>query len=66
MSSSLLLLQCSACLLRLTLIVLVREVGGRTAAALYGAASRICSILLAAFLCSCRQAFSPSVSSASM
>ena len=36
-------------------------VSGRRAAALSGAASRTCSILLAAFLCSCRQAFSLSV-----
>ena len=32
-------------------------IGGRTAAALWGVASRTCSILLAAFLCRCRQAF---------
>ena len=32
-------------------------VGGRTAAALWGAASRTCSILLAGFLPSCRQSF---------
>ena len=31
-------------------------VGGRTAAALWSVASKTCSILLAAFLCSCRQA----------
>ena len=36
-------------------------VGGRTAAALWGVASRTCSILLTASLCSCRQAFSSSV-----
>ena len=35
-------------------------------AALWGIASRTCSKLLAAFLCSCCQAFSPSVWSASM
>ena len=34
-------------------------VSGRTAAALWVVASRTCSILLAAFLCSCRQAFFP-------
>ena len=56
MSSSLLLQQCSVCLVRLTLIAFV--IGGRIAAALRGVASRTCSILLAAFLCSCRQAFS--------
>ena len=33
--------------------------GGHTAAAFLGTASKICSILLAAFLCNCRQAFSP-------
>ena len=36
-------------------------VGGRTAAALWGAASRTSSILFAAFLCRCCQAFSPFV-----
>ena len=36
-------------------------VGGHTASALWDANSRTCSILLAAFLCSCRQAFSPYV-----
>ena len=55
----LLLQQCPACLVRLILIVF--EVGGRTAAALWSVASRTCSILLAVFLCSFRQAFSPSV-----
>ena len=34
---------------------------GRTAAALWVAASMTCSILIAAFLCSCRRAFSPYV-----
>ena len=60
-SSSLLLQQCPACLVRLTWIVFVGVVGGCTAVALWGVASRACSILLAAFLCSCRQAFSPYV-----
>ena len=54
MSSSLFLQQCPACLVRLILIVFVM---GRTASALWGAVSRTGSILLAAFLCSCRQAF---------
>ena len=36
-------------------------VGDHTSAALWGAASMTCSIMLAAFLCSCRQAFSPYV-----
>ena len=60
-SSSLLLQQCPACLFRLTLIVFV--MGGRWQYSwgLWGVASRTCSKLLAAFLCSCRQAFSPSV-----
>ena len=47
MSSSLLLQQCPACLVRLILIVFV--MGGRTAAALLGNAPRTCSILLAAY-----------------
>ena len=34
-------------------------VGGRKAAVLRGVASRTCSIQLVAFLCNCRQAFSP-------
>ena len=61
MSSSLLLQQCLACLFRLTLIVFMT--GGRWpySCCLWGAASRTCSILLAEFLCRCRQAFSPSV-----
>ena len=41
-------------------------VGGRTAAALLGVASKTCSILLAAFLCSYRQTFSLAVLLASM
>ena len=36
-------------------------VGGRTAIVLWGVASRTCSLLLAAFLCNCRQAFFPYV-----
>ena len=59
MSSSLLLQQCSVCMVRLTWIVFV--MGGRTAAVLWGVASSTCSKLLAAFLCNCRQAFSSSV-----
>ena len=61
MSSSLLLQQCPICLVRLTLIVFVILVGGRIAAALSGVASRTWSISLAAFLCSCRQTFSPAI-----
>ena len=58
-SSSLLLQQCPACLVRLTLIVFVTVVGGRTVAVLWGAVTRTCSILLASFSCSCRPASSP-------
>ena len=50
MSSSLLLQQCPACLVR-----------GRTVGVLWGVAARTCSRLLAAFLCNCRLAFSPAV-----
>ena len=57
MSSSQLLQQCLACLVRLTYIVFVMGVSCRTTASLWGAASRICSVLLAALLGSCRQAF---------
>ena len=61
MSSSLLLQQCPACLVRLTWMVFV--MGGRWPYSwcLEGVASRTCSILLAAFLCNCRLAFSPVV-----
>ena len=61
MSSSLLLQQCPACLVRLTLIIFVTGGSGLTVAVLWGAVSRTCSILLAAFLCNCRQASSPYV-----
>ena len=57
MSSSLLLQQCPVCLVRLTWIVFVMEVGGRIAGSSWGVAARICSILLAAFLCNCRYLF---------
>ena len=62
MSSSLLLRQYPACLVRVTLIVFV--MGDRwpySWGALFGVASRTCSKFLAAFLCSCHQAFSPYV-----
>ena len=59
MSSSLLLQQCPACLVRLTWIVFV--IGGRTVGVLWGVAARTCSRLLAAFLCNCRLASSPAV-----
>ena len=66
MSSSLLLQQCPACLVRLTLIVFV--MGGRWPYSwcFWGVAARTCPKLLAVFLCSCRQAFSLSASLASM
>ena len=59
MSLSLFLQQCPACLVRLTWIVLV--MGGRWPHSWYfwGVAARTCSILLSAFLCNCRLAFSP-------
>ena len=60
MSSSLLLHQCPACLVRLTWIVF-EEAGGRTVGVLWGVAARTCSRLLAAFLCNCRLASSPAV-----
>ena len=61
MSSSLLLQQCPARLVRLTLIVFLMS--GRCPYSWYfwGVASRTCSILLTAFLWSCRLAFSPAV-----
>ena len=61
MSSSLLLQQCPACLVRLTWIVFVMGVCGRIVGTLWGVASRTCSILLTTFLCNCRLAFSPAV-----
>ena len=61
MSSSLLLQQCPACLVRLTWIVFV--MGGRWPYSwcFVGVAARTCSILLSAFLCNCRLASSPDV-----
>ena len=58
MSSSLHLQQC---LVRLTWIVFVMGDWWPYSWCLLGIASRTCSILLAAFLCNCRQAFSPAV-----
>ena len=52
MSSSLLLQQCSACLVRLTCIVFV--MGGKWVGVLWGVIVRTCSILLSTFLCNCR------------
>ena len=66
MSSSLLLQQCSACLVHLAWIVFV--MGGRWPYSwcMLGVAVRTCSILLATFLCNCRLASSPAVLLASM
>ena len=67
MSSSLLLQQCPACLVRLTWIVFV--IGGQVAVTLgvlWGVAARTCSGLHAAFLCNCHLASSPAVLLASM
>ena len=61
MRSSMLLQQCPACLVRLTWIDFVMEVGGRIVGALWGVAARTCSILLATFLCNCRLASSSAV-----
>ena len=59
MSSSLLLQQCPACLVRLTWIIFV--MGGRWPYSwcLVGCCCQDCSILLATFLCNCHLAFSP-------
>ena len=51
MSSSLLLQQCSACLVRLAWIVFVMGGRNRIVGALWGVAASTCSILLATFLC---------------
>ena len=61
MSSYLLLQKCPACLVRLTWIAFV--MGGRWPYSwcFVDVASRICSILLAAFLCNQRLSFSPAV-----
>ena len=66
MSSSLLLQQCPACLVRLTWIVFMMGAGGRTVGVLWGVAARTCSRLHVAFLCNCRLASSPAVLLASM
>ena len=57
MSSSLLLPQCPACLVRLIWIVFVMGAGGRIVGVLWGIAARTYSILLSTFLRNCRQAF---------
>ena len=62
MSSSLLLQQCSACLVRLAWIVFLWwKAGGRIVGALWGVAAKTCSILLATFLCNYRLASSLAV-----
>ena len=60
-SSSLLLQQCPACLVRLTLIVFVMGARWPYSWRLWGVTARTCSILLASFLCNCRLASSPAV-----
>ena len=57
MSASLLFQQCPACRVRLIRMVFEMVVGGRTAAVLWDAASRICLIYLVASSSNCRQAF---------
>ena len=61
MSSSLLLKQCPACLVRLTMIVFVMGGSWPYSCCFGGVITRTCSILLAVFLCNCRQSFSPSL-----
>ena len=61
MISFLLLQQCSSCLVCLILIFFVMRGRGPYSCCFVGGISRTCSILLTSFLCSCRQAFSPSV-----
>ena len=61
MSSSLLLQQGPACLVRLAWIFSWWEAGGRIVGALWSVAARTCSRLLATFLCNCRLASSPAV-----
>ena len=61
MSSSLLLQQCSACLVRLTWIVFLIGGSGRIVGALWCVAARTYSILLSIFLCNCRLTSSPAV-----
>ena len=62
MSSSLLLQQCPACLVRRTWIVFVMGgAGGRIIGVLWSVAARTCSLLLTAFFCNCCLASSPAV-----
>ena len=66
MSSSLLLQQCPACLVRLTCIVFVMGGWWPYSWCLVECCRQDCSILLAAFLCNCRLASSPAVFLASL
>ena len=54
MSSSLLLQQCPACLVRLTCNFSWWEASGSIFGVLWGVTSRTCSLLLSTFLCKCR------------
>ena len=61
MNSFLHLQQCPPCLVRLTLIIFVMSYSWPCTCCFMGVAPRTCSMLHAAFLCNCRQAFSPYV-----
>ena len=61
MISSLLLQQCPACLVCLTWTVFLMEDRWPYSWCFVGVAARICSILLATFLCNCHLASSPAV-----
>ena len=61
MSSSLLLQQCPACLVRLTCIVFVMGPSVRIVGVSWGVVARTCSILLSTFLCNFRLVSSPVV-----
>ena len=61
MSSSQLLQQCSLCLIRLILIVILMGGSWPYSCCFVESVSSTCSVLLAAFLCSCRQDFCPYV-----
>ena len=59
MSSSLLLQQCPACLVRLTCIVFVMGASVHIVGVSWGVVARTCSILLLTFLCNFRLVSSP-------
>ena len=61
MSSSLLLQQCPACLVRRTCIVFVMGASVRIVGVSWGVVARTCLILLSTFLCNFRPASSPAV-----